>query len=196
MSKAWPSRRLDAVLLAALLAAAPLMSHAQVYKCVQANGTTGYQSTPCASGAQPVGRPTVAQLNSQRASAPKDAKPYDDPYAGDASSRSHPQAPALQAPPAGDEVDPVTGRSTSRLVADVQARNRRENEQQAWQDAHKNDKRVNIAACNAARYNLGILNEQRPVFSYDEKGNRVYVEDKDRSSKIAETQRTITNACP
>lgn len=191
-----PARRVDAVLLGALLAAAPFMARAQVYKCVQANGTTGYQSTPCATNAKPAGHPSVAQLNSQRASAPKDDRPYDDPYAGDASSRPHPQVPALQAPRSRDDFNPAPGRSTSDLVADVQARNRRENEQQAYMDAHRNDKRVNIAACNTARHNLGVLNEQRPVYSYDDKGNRVYVEDKDRASKIAATQRTITDSCP
>ena len=196
MSEASRARRLDAVLVGALLAAAPLMAHAQVYKCVQANGTTGYQSTPCATSDKPAGHPSVAQLNAQRAAAPKDDKPYDDPYAGDASSRPHPQAPVTRAPASRDDFNPPPGRSTSSLVADVQARNREENQQQAYMDAHKNDKHVNMAACNAARHNLGILNEQRPVYSYDNKGNRNYVEDKDRSSRIAETQRLIADTCP
>jgi hypothetical protein len=197
MSKAWPARRGDAVLLAALLAAAPLMVHAQVYKCVQANGTTGYQSTPCAASDKPAAHPSVAQLNAQRAAtAAKDDKPYDDPYVGDLGSRPHPQVPVTRAPASRDVVDLPPGRSTSGLVADVQARNRRENEQQAYMDAHKNDKHVDMTVCNAARHNLGVLGEQRPVYSYDNKGNRNYVEDKDRSAKIAETQRLIAANCP
>jgi hypothetical protein len=51
-------------------------------------------------------------------------------------------------------------------------------------------------ACNAARHNLGVLGEQRPVYSYDNKGNRNYVEDKDRAGRIAETQRLISENCP
>ncbi len=78
----------------------------------------------------------------------------------------------------------------------MQARNRRENQQQADQEAHKNDKKVNMAACNTARHNLGVLNEQRPVFSYDNKGNRVFVDDKDRANAIAETQRSVATNCP
>ena len=197
MSKAWPARRPDAVLLAALLAAAPLMAHAQVYKCVQANGTTGYQSTPCAAGDKPAAtRPSVAQLNAQRAAAPKDDKPYADPYAGDAGSRAHSQPPATRAPASRDDFAPAPAQGTSKLVADVQARNRRENEQQAFQEAHKNDKHVDPGACNAASYNLGILNEQRPVYFTDSKGNRSYVEDKDRAAKIAQMQRVIADSCP
>lgn len=196
MSKARPARRLDAILVAALLAAAPLVAHAQVYKCVQANGTTGYQSTPCAAGDKPAGHPSVAQLNAQRAAAPKDDKPYEDPYAGDVSSRPHPQVPVTRAPASREDFTPAPGRSTSSLVADVQARNRRENQQQAYMEAHKNDKRVDMTACNAARHNLGVLNEQRPVYSYDNKGNRNYVEDKDRAGRIAETQRLISENCP
>ncbi len=192
MTQASPARGL---FLAALLAAAPLAAHAQVYKCIQANGTTGFQSTPCASGDKPATRPSVSQLNAQRASAPKDAKPYDDPYAGDAGSRAHAQAPGTRAPSRDDFAPPPTS-STSRMIADVQARNRREAEQQAYQDAHKNDKHVDLGACNTARFNLGVLNEQRPVYYTDSKGNRVYVEDKDRAAKIAQTQQVITDKCP
>src|SRR5262249_17957694 len=35
--------------------------------------------------------------------------------------------------------------------------------------------------CNAARHELGVLKEQRPVYHRDNDGNRVYMEDKDRA---------------
>ncbi len=104
----------------------------------------------------------------------------------------------MQAPPSpfAPAPAPTQTQSTSSLVADVQARNRRENSQQAALDAHRNDKVVNSAACNTARGNLGVLNEQRPVYSYDNKGNRVYVEDKNRAATIAQTQQQISANCP
>ncbi len=194
MFKSLPARGIEAVLLAAALSAAPLAAWAQVYKCVQANGTIGYQSTPCPTNDKPPAHPTVAQLNAQRGAPPKDARPHDDPYASTSISRPQPQAPAFQAPPSPNDATPT--QKTSSLVADVQARNRRESQQQAYQEAHKNDKKIDMAACNGARHNLGILNEQHPVFSYDDKGNRVFVEDKDRASRIAEAQRSITASCP
>jgi hypothetical protein len=194
MFKPSPASSLGAAMFIGVLAGAPLAAQAQVYKCTQANGSTAYQSTPCPTSAKPVPRPTAAQLNAQQAAMPKDDKPYDDPYKNSVGER--PRAPSLDTgtgnAPAGTQAQPAT----SNLVADVQARNRRESQQQAYQDAHKNDKTVNMAACNTARHNLGVLTEQRPVYSYDNKGNRVFVDDKDRANSIAETQRAIAASCP
>ena len=194
MSKASSARRMAAALAVAALAGLPLFAHAQVYKCPQPNGTIGFQATPCPTSGKPAPHPTSQQLNAQRASAPAAGKPYDDPYASNVGSRPYLQAPAAQQQSAPN--DTAAARKTANLVADVQARNRRENQEQAYQDAHKNDKSVDTAACNSARHNLGVLNEQRPVFSYDNKGNRVFVEDKDRAARIAEAQRAIAASCP
>lgn len=198
MIKASPAWGMVAVLVG-VLAGSPFEAQAQqVYKCPQSNGTIGYQATPCATSEKPPSHPTAAQLNAQRAAAPRDDKPYDDPYATSVSSRPHPQAPIVQAPPSpfAPAPAPAQTQSTSSLVADVQARNRRDISQQAALDAHRNDKVVNSAACNTARGNLGVLNEQRPVYSYDNKGNRVYVEDKNRAATIAQTQQQISANCP
>jgi hypothetical protein len=196
-SRAW---RIGTVLAASALAAAPFAARAQVYKCAQANGSAAYQSTPCPTNTKPAPHPTVAQLNAQRAATPKDDKPYDDPYKNSVSERPHPAPPSLgvgtaNAPPR-PTTRPEAQSSTSSLVADVQARNKREDQQQAYQEAHKNDKAVNMAACNTARNNLGVLKEQRPVYSYDNKGNRVFVDDKDRANTLAEAQRSIVASCP
>jgi len=199
MNKASPAWSIGAALVVGILCVAPQATRAQqVYKCAQANGTIGYQSTPCPTNEKPPAHPTAAQLNAQRAAAPRDDRPYDDPYANSVSSRPHPQAPMVQAPPSpfAPAPAPAQTQSTSSLVADVQARNKRENQQQAALDAHRNDKVVNAANCNAARRNLGVLNEQRPVYSYDNKGNRVYVEDKDRAATIAQTQQQVSSNCP
>ncbi len=190
MFEASSARRVGVALL---VAAVPLLAHAQVYKCPQPNGTIGFQATPCATSDKPAAHPTLKQLNAQRASAPASGKPYDDPYASNAGSRPYLPAPTGQERSTPNDAE---ARKTANLVADVQARNRRENQEQAYQDAHKDDKTVNIAACNNARHNLGVLSEQRPVFSYDNKGNRVFVEDKDRAARIAEAQRSVAASCP
>jgi hypothetical protein len=198
MFEASPAGGLIATALFGVLAGLPLAAQAQVYKCTQANATVGYQGTPCPTHDKTATPPTAAQLNARPAAASRSDKPYDDPYANGANPHPHPETPSLPAPPASTGVAPAPPQSTStsRLVAEVQARNRREAQQAAWKDAHSNDKVVNLGACNAARYNLTLLNEQRPVYSYDKQGNRVYVEDKDRAAKIADTQRTIATSCP
>lgn len=200
MFKASPAGGLGAAALIGVLAGLPLAAPAQVYKCALANGTIGYQGTPCPAHDKPAASPTVAQLNAQQAAAPRSDKPDDDPYAKSADPRPYAQTPSFQAPPSPTGVAPAAAQpratSTSRLVAEVQARNHRDAQQQAWKEAHSNDKVVDLGACNAASYNLTLLKEQRPVYSYDSKGNRVYVEDKDRAAKIADTQRTISANCP
>lgn len=195
MSKSSPAQGLAGATLVAALATLPFAAQADIYKCVQANGTIGYQGTPCSTHDKPAAHPTAAQLNAQQAAAPVNDKPYDDPYAKGAGSRPSVEAQSVSTGAASAPAQPQAT-NTSRMIAEVQARNRREAEQQAWKDAHGNDKVVNLGACNAARYNLTILKEQRPVYSYDKKGDRVYVEDKDRAAKIADTQRTISTSCP
>jgi hypothetical protein len=183
---------------ALLLAALPWLAQAQVYKCPQANGTTGYQSTPCATGAKPSNHPTAAELNAARAAQPAaEARPFSDPYATPVDARPHPTMPPLQssfkAPPAPPAPPAPTG---SQLTADVQARNKADNQRQAAEEAHRKDNSVaRQVNCNTARHNLGVLKEQRPVFAYDNKGNKQYVEDKDRAGALAKAEADVASNC-
>jgi len=195
MFHASPARRASAAMLIGVLAGLPLAARAQVYKCAQANGAVTYQGTPCPTGAKPAARPSVAELNAQQARQPAPSAPYDDPYAGSVDARPHPVAPPLPAarPP---EAPTRSQASTSSLVANVQARNKLENRQQAFNEAHKNDPTpARLANCATARNNVNVLNEQRPVYSYDDKGNHKYVEDKDRAAAMAEAQRQVSQNC-
>lgn len=184
-----------AAMLAGVLAVAPFAAHAQVYKCTVANGSATYQSTPCPTNAKPAPHPTAAQLNALRAALPKDDKPYDDPYKNSVSERPHPQAPAFQVPQSPYSVSPgaAPAPDTSSLVADVQARNRLERKQAAFNEAHPSEQR--IANCQTARSNVNVLNVQRPVYTSDDKGNRTYVEDKDRPAAIATAQQQVGDNC-
>lgn len=186
---------------ALLLAALPLLAQAQVYKCPQANGTTGYQSVPCATGAKPSNHPTAAELNAARAARPAaETRPFSDPYATPVDARPHPAMPPLQssfkAPPAPPAPPAPVATPGSQLTADVQARNKADNQRQAAEEAHRKDaslaRQVN---CNASRHNLGVLKEQRPVFSYDNKGNKQYVEDKDRAAALAKAEADVASNC-
>jgi hypothetical protein len=49
--------------------------------------------------------------------------------------------------------------------------------------------------CDNARRQLGILKEQRPVYSRDDKGERVYVDDKDRPAMIAAAEKQVAADC-
>ena len=49
--------------------------------------------------------------------------------------------------------------------------------------------------CNLAKRDLQVLGLQVPVFSRNDRGEKVYVEDKDRASEIAEARRRVEANC-
>ena len=51
------------------------------------------------------------------------------------------------------------------------------------------------AACEAHRHHLKVLELKRPVYHLDENGERVYLEDDQRASEIAETRELIKHYC-
>ncbi len=51
------------------------------------------------------------------------------------------------------------------------------------------------ARCTKAKWRLKDLQDPSPVFSRDEKGERVYLQDKDREAEIARTKEDIAKLC-
>ena len=51
-------------------------------------------------------------------------------------------------------------------------------------------------ACIDARHNMAVLQEQRPVYEIDEKGERRYLDDKERAENIRKAQQFIDKNCP
>lgn len=51
-------------------------------------------------------------------------------------------------------------------------------------------------ACIGARRDLAALQEKRPVFDLDEKGERRYLDDKERAVTIRKTQEFVEKNCP
>lgn len=49
--------------------------------------------------------------------------------------------------------------------------------------------------CESARRNLGALKSGRPVFSYNNAGEKQYVEDAARSSELGSAQRQVAEYC-
>lgn len=63
------------------------------------------------------------------------------------------------------------------------------------QSAKAFNDQVRAGNCRNARRNLGVLREQRPVYTRDDNGNRVYVEDKDRPAALAAAQEGVDSNC-
>lgn len=49
--------------------------------------------------------------------------------------------------------------------------------------------------CNDARRNLGVLKEAKPVFSYNNKGEKQYVSDDNRQTEIAKATEAVARYC-
>ena len=49
--------------------------------------------------------------------------------------------------------------------------------------------------CDRAKRNLGVLKEQRPVYRYDQKGERQYVDDSARAAEVSAAQRAVAANC-
>jgi hypothetical protein len=85
---------------------------------------------------------------------------------------------------------------------EIEFRERRANaaEQQHKEENERNIARLQAAekreSCIAARTNLHALTEQRPMFSINERGERVYVEDKERPRMIEDLKQVIARDCP
>lgn len=52
-----------------------------------------------------------------------------------------------------------------------------------------------MVGCNAARQQLGVLKESRPVYSYNNKGERVFVADENRPAQISSAERRVAELC-
>ncbi|EJE52558.1 hypothetical protein PMI14_02769 [Acidovorax sp. CF316] len=79
-----------------------------------------------------------------------------------------------------------TGAGSTQQTADAQAA------QQARQQAEAYNR---SSRCNTARRNLGTLKTARPVFQYDNKGDKQYLEDSKRQSEMAAAQRDVAENC-
>ena len=175
--------------LAAAIAGLPLAAQAQVYKCRQADGNTSYQATPC-----PNSRPPAPAPAPTAPSPAPSREPYYDPYApANASKRAtlvpppQPQAPMERAPRAASPAPAQVTRPADVQRAQATESLRREVEQVQAQQRAQN--------CAAARQQVGVNKEQRPIYHYDKDGNREYVADADRARTLANAQQRVAQEC-
>jgi hypothetical protein len=147
---------------------------AQMYKCTRTDGSVSFQDHPCAIGSvgtqvtlQPVTGPYVEPENASTENTSTEN-----------TSRKRAIKPKVLVPGDGSQ-------DYQRRLADEQIK--AQNEQI---NAHNR-----MVRCNHARQQLGVLKESRPVYSYDAKGERVYIEDKDRAAQVSSAERRVAEEC-
>lgn len=144
----------------------PSLAFAQAYKCKQADGSLSFQDHPCPIGS--VGASVTL-------------RPVTGAYAEPADARGGPKAAVAQR-----TLAPNDGLSDyQRRLADEQTK--AQNERIAAQNR--------MLRCNLARQQLGVLKEARPVYSYDNKGERIYVKDENRAAQVSSAERRVAEQC-
>jgi hypothetical protein len=89
----------------------------------------------------------------------------------------------------------------SQIVDEITARNRESMDRNKARDQEidARNREINahnrFAHCERARSNLGALKMQRPVFRYDNNGDRQYVEDANRQAEIEAAQGQVAANC-
>ena len=162
-----PLTTIAAAVAALALTAAASPAWAQTYKCTQPDGKTAFQDQPChMSGG------TGGSVNIKVTPPSSDA-----PLPG----AQQPQQQQRQR-----STSPYAGTQT----ADAQAGQKQRQQQQQQQDDYQRN-----ARCNNARSNLGALKAARPVYQYDNKGDKQYLDDSRRQSEMAAAQRGVAENC-
>jgi Domain of unknown function (DUF4124) len=158
------------VCLVAVLMLVPALASAQIYKCKRADGSVGFQSDPCPAGT----------AGSAISVVPASGYYSGAPETSNATRKDGAQRAMRALPPAQPNAQDAASR---RAEEETRARN----EEIA---AHNKALR-----CNSARQQLGILREARPVYSRDNEGKRVYLEDSNRQAEISAAQQRVAAEC-
>lgn len=158
----------------ALLMCAPLIAQAQVNKCKQPDGSLTFQDFPCPSG-------TVSSK--------------------------------ITLPPMAARSDGISSESSGEVGKMKQRRNiqsTQETKSQLDQVRDYQNRRVNEEIrehnekaeafnrnlrCNQARQQLGVVKEALPVYHYDNKGERQYLEDGNRPAAISAAEQRVAKEC-
>lgn len=149
-----------------LLICIPFIAQAQTHKCKKPDGSVIFQDRPCPAGT----------ASSALSLPPVSDEPANTP--------GNPKGITWQAK-AGPSSLQDNGGDNQR---------RREAEESKARDA-KIEAYNRSVRCNQARQQLGVAKEERPIYSYDNKGERQYVEDENRPALIAAAEQRVAEAC-
>ena len=159
------------LLIVILLGAQPLLSHAQVYKWKDKDGTTRYTDTPPPSNIQ------QKTIGTKKAAQPADAPPPVD--------TAKPVTPVSDGPAPPVKAEDAAAQIRQRN-AEAEKLNKQEKEAEAKRKAEN---------CKAARANFQTYNQGGRVYKMSENGERYYLADNDLKEGKAQAQNEINENC-
>jgi hypothetical protein len=90
---------------------------------------------------------------------------------------------------------PETPRSDDWRQRDLESRQRRAQKDVAEAEARRRDEAQRGQRCRQARSELDTVKNSRRVYTVDKKGDRAYMEDKDRPAEIEKWSREVERNC-
>lgn len=98
----------------------------------------------------------------------------------------------------GPSVAPAPAATQDWKQKEMDSRKRSLEKQQSDEATRKqaaHDEQVQKGRCRSAQRDLNILEAQAPIFHVNERGERVYLEDKDRAAEMARARREVQTYC-
>jgi len=166
---------------------------AQVFKCKSADGRNIFQEVPCAAGttdANPRRKPAATEESVVLPK--KDNKPGANWDLGPRPTIPSPPSPVATPIQATLPMPPPVAREQRQTKQSELER------QQAEQRKAEDEKAAafnRMQRCNYARQQLGVTKTERPIYSYNNKGERQYVSDENRQATITAAERRVAEEC-
>ncbi|MET3105598.1 hypothetical protein AAKU67_003153 [Oxalobacteraceae bacterium GrIS 2.11] len=177
-----------------ILFSLPHFASAQVYKCKSTDGAVMFQGTPCPSETRlpPRVLPTVGQK------AELTPQQKNNGVGGTNWDASKPR-PVVEIRPAAPQYSPPPERQAATANQKLPAREADFRQAQLVKQSNAALEQANSAnkanECNQARQQLGVNKESRPIYHYDNNGDKQYVADADRQARLEAAQQRVANAC-
>ena len=169
------------------------IANAQMFRCKGADGRQSFQALPCAAGSTDMNPPpkleaakptTVPQKRDNKPGANWDLGPR--PVIPLPSSpAATPMLPAQPRPPQ------VAQKPRERQPGELD----RQHAQQMKAEDEKALAFNRMQRCNFARQQLGVAKTARPIYRYDNKGERQYVDDENRQATVMAAERRVAEEC-
>jgi Domain of unknown function (DUF4124) len=103
--------------------------------------------------------------------------------------------PAAPTAEAASQARAAAQRSIDEAARMAEARQREQALQRAQADRLQRDTALRQQRCAAARSQLEVVQRQGPVLRYDERGQRIYLEDSQRDAEIARLKADVAEQC-
>lgn len=179
-----------------VLAGFHAIANAQLFKCKSAEGRILFQEVPCPAGAtdmNPRPKAPAADANVMLPKADKGGGNWDPGPRPPMPSRPYPVATPRQSTPVTPAQAAQDQRQRKQADLERQLGEQRNAERKAEEEKAMAFNRMQ--RCNYARQQLGVAKTERPIYSYDNKGERQYVSDENRQATITAAERRVAAEC-